>query len=182
MKNEPTNSPTAIRRIYSIRSRTIWQRAALGCWLAATVAATGFSTLANDAIDLNDRTATFTNLQGRVYENVQLKRATADGLIYSDTNSSAIGMVHYGDLPTGFLTSLKIPDSMIAEAAQRQAKLAAQKQQYDAAVRQLALEEKTNNVAKLATPTPASAPAPATTSTTTTTQPKNKAVHRHHHA
>ncbi|HTL73170.1 MAG TPA: hypothetical protein VL863_07685 [bacterium] len=145
--------------------------------------ATGFSTLADNAIDLKDQTATFTNRQGRVYENVQLKRATADGLIYCDTNSSAMGMVHYPDLPASFLASLKIPDSMIAEAAQRQATLAAQKQQYDAAVRQLALEEKTNNVAKLATPAPTPAPAPAApTRSTTTAEPKNKPTHRHHHA
>ena len=159
---------------------------AFGGWLAAAVAVTGFSAGADNAVDLKDQTATFTNLQGRVYENVQLKRATTDGLIYCDTNSSALGMVHYPDLPPGFLAGLKIPDSMITAAAQRQATLAAQKQQYDAAVRQLAWEEKTNNAAKLATqtPTPAPAAAPATppAPTRTAAEPKNKTTRRHHHA
>ena len=91
MKSEPTNPLAETRQVFYVRFGKFWQRAAFRWWLAAALMAAGFSTLADNAIDLKDQTATFTNRQGRVYENVQLKRATADGLIYCDTTSSAMG-------------------------------------------------------------------------------------------
>lgn len=117
--------------------------------LAAAIALAGIaSAAAADEIELNNQTATFTNLHGQVYDNVQLERATHDGLIYTATNTGTIGMVRYGDLPPDLLTRLKIPDSLVSEAARRQAALTLEKLRYDEASRLLALQQQTNAAAQ----------------------------------
>lgn len=102
---------------------------------------------AQSDIDLGHQTATFTNLQGRVYQDVQLDRATLDGLIYSKPAESTVGMVKYSDLNTNFLNSLKIPANRVQIAARRQAALAAEKKQYDEASRNLALQQQQQQAA-----------------------------------
>jgi hypothetical protein len=133
-------------------------------------------------MELNQQTATFTNLHGLVYENVQLERATHDGLIYTSTNTGVIGMVRYSDLPTNFLTSLKIPEALVTEAAQRQQALALEKQRYDAANRLLELQQETNNAARLAAAQATTQPA-ANQHTPSPPQAKEKPVRtevKHH--
>mgnify|MGYP001546784762 CR=1 FL=1 len=133
---------------------------------------------AQSDIDLGHRTATFTNLQGRVYQDVQLDRATLDGLIYSKPTDSTIGMVKYSDLNTNFLTSLKIPADRIQIAARRQAALAAETKQYDAASHRLALQQQQ---AELANATAVSqAQAAAASGATSTTETNSAAQSRHH--
>lgn len=92
-------------------------------------------------IDLGGKITTFTNLQGRVFENVRLDHATLDGVIYSVTNGVGGGMVKYKDLSTNFLADLNIPADRIQIAQQREQVRAEQKQRYDAEVRALALKQ-----------------------------------------
>lgn len=96
---------------------------------------------AQSDIDLHGMVTTFTNLQGRVFQNVRLERATLDGVIYSLTNTIGGGMVKYKDLSTNFLAGLSIPTDRIQIAQQREKVRAAQKQRYDAAVQALALKQ-----------------------------------------
>ena len=96
---------------------------------------------ADSDIDLGGKIMTFTNLQGRVYENVRLDHATLDGVIYSVTNGVGGGMVKFKDLSPEFLTSLNIPADRIQVAQQRDQVRAEQKERYDAAVRALALKQ-----------------------------------------
>jgi hypothetical protein len=99
------------------------------------------STLGDSDIDLGGKLTTFTNLQGRVYENVLLRKATLDGVIYGVTNGIGGGMVKFKDLPPEFLASLNIPADRIQVAQQREEVRAEQKKRYDAAVRALALKQ-----------------------------------------
>jgi hypothetical protein len=92
-------------------------------------------------IDLGGKQMTFTNLSGRVYDNVILKHATMDGVIYSFTNGAGGGMVRYRDLSTNFLTSLNIPLDRVQTAEARQKADAEAKLRYAAAVRALALQQ-----------------------------------------
>ena len=94
-----------------------------------------------DVIELPHQPVTITNLQGRVYENVELERATLDGLIYSSTNSSMVGLIHYRTLSTNFLASLNIPANRIQISEEREAIQAEQKRQYEEAVAALAAKE-----------------------------------------
>jgi hypothetical protein len=107
--------------------------------LALTVCAT--PVFSQDVIELPHQPVTFTNLAGRVYENVDLERATLDGLIYSSTNNSIVGMIKYETLSTNFLASLNISANRIQMAEQRDAIRAEQKRQYDDAVRAQAAKE-----------------------------------------
>ena len=92
-------------------------------------------------IDLGGKLTTFTNTQGRVYENVLLQKATLDGVIYGVTNGIGGGMVKFKDLSPEFLASLNIPADRIQIAQQREEVRAEQKKRYDAAVRALALKQ-----------------------------------------
>jgi len=92
-------------------------------------------------IDLGGKLTTFTNLQGRVYENVLLQRATLDGVIYGVTNGIGGGMVKYKDLSPQFLADLKIPADRVEIAKKREEVRTEQKERYDAAVRALALKQ-----------------------------------------
>ena len=149
--------------------------ARLGCLLGGLLALSPAVCLqAENSMDLGRQTVTFTNLQGRVYQDVQLERATQDGLIYSQTNTGAIGMVHYSDVSPDFLTGLKIPESLVAAAAQRQNELTLAKIRYAEEAHQLALQQLTNSsptnaVAK--TPEKSATPAPAPQKTATATHP-----------
>jgi len=104
-------------------------------WLLALPA------FADNDIDLGGKVTTFTNLQGRVYENVRLEHGTLDGVIYSVTNGVGGGMVKYKDLSPDFLADLNIPTNRIQIAAQRDKVRAEQKARYDATVRALALKQ-----------------------------------------
>jgi len=100
-----------------------------------------FTAFASSDIDLGGKLTTFTNLQGRVYENVVLKTANLDGVIYGVTNGIGGGMVKYKDLSPDFLSSLNIPADRIQIAQQREQIRAVQKARYDAEVRALALKQ-----------------------------------------
>lgn len=148
--------------------------------LAAAMALAGIAAAAAaDEIELNNQTATFTNLHGQVFANVQLERATHDGLIYTATNTGAIGMVRYGDLPPELLTRLKIPDSLVTEAARRQAALAVEKQRYDEASRLLALQQQTNAAAQAAAAAASAASQKSAPSQEKSEPPESKAKHHH---
>ena len=79
------------------------------------------ATLANAADKLPDialgRFASFTNLQGRAYANVQLVRADADGVIWHADPSS--GRVAYTNLDGALLQSWGIPTNRIELARSR---------------------------------------------------------------
>ena len=109
--------------------------------MACLLALASFSAAAQSDINLHGKVTTFTNLQGRVFENVRLERATLDGVIYSLTNTIGGGMVKYKDLSTNFLADLNIPADRIQIAQQREQVRAAQKQRYDAAVQALTLKQ-----------------------------------------
>jgi virulence-associated protein VapD len=65
------------------------------------------SSLAQVDIDLKLRPVTFTNLQGRVYENVRLSRANNDGVAYFTDGGG--GMVLYTNLAPVLLAAWSIP-------------------------------------------------------------------------
>jgi hypothetical protein len=163
------------------RSLDTFRRLPLRIWLGiGMLAASIGSVCAGDEFDLHDQITTFTNLHGRVYENVQLERATHDGLIYSSTNTGATGMVRYSDLSTNLLAELKIPDSLVAEASRRQTALAIEKQQYDEASHQLALQQMTNNIANpVAAATQPSDSKKNSPPEAKSTEVKTKVVHHH---
>jgi hypothetical protein len=102
-----------------------------------------FGAAGQSDINLGGKVMTFTNLQGRVFANVRLDRATLDGVIYSlaDTNAIGGGMVKYKDLSTNFLADLNIPADRIQIALQRDKVRAAQKQRYNAELQALALKQ-----------------------------------------
>jgi hypothetical protein len=109
--------------------------------LTSAISLVSFIAFADSDINLGGKLTTFTNLQGRVYENVRLERGTLDGVIYSITNGVGGGMVKYKDLSPEFLTDLNIPTNRIQTAQQRDKVRAEQKARYDAAVRALAAKQ-----------------------------------------
>ena len=68
-------------------------------------------------IDLKERVATFTNLQGRIYENVTLRRANKDGVIYSTDNGG--GMVLYTNLNPNQLAAWNLSTNLAQEYLDR---------------------------------------------------------------
>ena len=105
-----------------------------GLWLATVLALSSlFTALGQDVIELGNKPVSFTNLLGRAYDNVQLERATMDGLVYSQTNTFTVGLVRYPDLATNFLAGLKIPETFLAKAARHQQELDQQKKEFDQA-------------------------------------------------
>jgi len=117
----------------------------IGCLMSAG----SFCAIGQSDIDLGGKVTTFTNLQGRMFQNVRLERATLDGVIYSQTNTIGGGMVKYKDLSPDFLAGLNIPADRIQIAQQREQVRAAQKQRYDAAVRALALKQRQQEALEL---------------------------------
>jgi hypothetical protein len=81
--------------------------------------------LAQD-ITFTNQTATFTNLEGRVFKNVTLVRATDYGIVWK---GDGMGMVSYTNLSPTFLTSLGIGYERVQQAkallARKQPKFAA---------------------------------------------------------
>ena len=80
-------------------------------------------------IVFTNKTASFTNLQGRVYSAVELVRADLDGLIWREAGSG--GRVCFTNLSVDTLERLGIPTNRIQIAAER----AARKTTSDAAIR-----------------------------------------------
>ncbi|MCX6929397.1 MAG: hypothetical protein NT154_40210 [Verrucomicrobia bacterium] len=76
--------------------------------------------LAQDIIFTN-RTATFTNLDGRLYTNVTLVKATADGIIWK---GDGMGMVPYTKLSPEMVESFGIPQERVEQAKAKAAKKA----------------------------------------------------------
>jgi hypothetical protein len=74
------------------------------------------SSLATD-ITFTNKTATFTNLQGKIFARVELIRADSDGLVWRDGASG--GRVCYTNLHPSFLEELKIPTNRIEVARSR---------------------------------------------------------------
>jgi hypothetical protein len=107
-----------------------------------TLLATG-SLLAQDIVFTN-RTATFTNLEGRVYTNVTLVKASLDGLIWSGDGR---GLISYTNLSPAFLKSLGIPSNRIETAKARAQRKGGADAQYRAAQR-LAVPPNTNQLAR----------------------------------
>jgi hypothetical protein len=70
-------------------------------------------------INLTNRVATFTNLEGRLFTSVQLVRADADGIIYRMPEGTGGGRVSYTNLAPGLLQSFGIPTNLIAAARAR---------------------------------------------------------------
>lgn len=79
------------------------------------------SMMAQDIIFTN-KTATFTNLEGRVYSNVTLVKANPDGLVWK---GDGVGLVCYTNLSPVLLESLGIPLQRIEQARTRAAQKAA---------------------------------------------------------
>src|SRR5947207_13508744 len=74
------------------------------------------SALAKD-ISFTNRTATFTNLEGQLYQRVQLVRADDDGLIWRDEASG--GRICYTNLNPDLLESFGISSNRIDIARAR---------------------------------------------------------------
>jgi len=66
----------------------------------------------SDDIPLNDRVVTFTNLQGRLFEKVELTKATMDGVCYFTGHGG--GMVCYTNLSTDRLVEWGLPTNAAA--------------------------------------------------------------------
>jgi hypothetical protein len=79
------------------------------------------SLLAQDIVFTN-KTATFTNLQGRVYTNVTLVKATQDGLLW---RGDSMGLIAYTNLSPALLESLGVPTNRIEQARERATQAAA---------------------------------------------------------
>ena len=105
--------------------------------------------LATD-IDLKQRVVTFTNLQGRVYDSVQLTRANNTGVIYSTENGG--GMVFYTNLAPAQLAGWGLDTNLAQiyldeQAAKLEAKLEAEqaRQRQAEANHQLILKQQRIN-------------------------------------
>jgi colicin import membrane protein len=83
--------------------------------------------------------ASFTNLQGKAFLNVELVKANLDGIVWRDKDDG-LGQVNFSNLDPAFLDSLGIDASRRELAAQRASKSAAYdaaaKAQHEAAVKQ----------------------------------------------
>jgi hypothetical protein len=90
--------------------------------LLLTVLATAFQCALADDITFTNRTATFTDLQGRTYRRVQLVRGDLDGLIWRDGASG--GRICYTNLSPELLESFGISSNRIEIARARAEKKA----------------------------------------------------------
>lgn len=82
-------------------------------------------------INLKNRVASFTDLQGRAYFNVTLVKGDLDGLIWRDRKGSG-GRICYTNLSADFLGTLGIPAERIAVAGDRAAQKAVADARYRA--------------------------------------------------
>jgi hypothetical protein len=131
-----------------------------------------FGAAGQSDIDLGGKVMTFTNLQGRAFQNVRLERATLDGVIYSLTNTIGGGMVKYKDLSPDFLADLNIPTNRLQIAQQRDKVRAAQKQRYDAEVQALALKQQQDAARALSNALAQASNSAAKPTATSTAKPK----------
>ena len=86
------------------------------------------SVLAQDIL-FNNRTAIFTNLDGRLYTNVTLVKATEDGIIWE---GDGLGMVPYTKLSPEVLESFGVPHERVEQAKAKAAKNAKPRLKSDA--------------------------------------------------
>ena len=94
-----------------------------------------------DTITFTNKTATFTNLQGRAYQDVRLVRADLTGIVYREAEGVSGGRVCYTNLPAAFLESLGISSNWIADAKAKADRRAAANAAYEQSVLQRAREE-----------------------------------------
>jgi len=85
-------------------------------WIIFIIRLSSFSLLAQD-IELNNRTGTFTNLEGRAFVAVTLVRADMDGVIWR--KGAGGGRVCFTNLHPDVLTELGIPTNRISIASAR---------------------------------------------------------------
>ena len=95
--------------------------------------------LGQDAITFTNKIVTFTNLQGRIYQDVQLTRADLVGIIYRE--GAGGGRVYYTNLPAAFLESLGISSNWIAAAEVRADRRGAANAAYEQRVQQDAVKQ-----------------------------------------
>ena len=88
------------------------------------------ASLAQD-ITFTNRTASFTNLEGRVFTNVTLVKATENGIVWK---GDGLGMVPYTNLSPRVLASFGVPPERIEEAKAKAAKYAERRRQSDPSV------------------------------------------------
>ena len=92
-----------------------------------------------DAITFTNKIVTFTNLQGRIYQDVRLTRADLVGIIYRE--GAGGGRVCYTNLPAAFLESLGISSNWIAAAEVRADRRGAANAAYEQRVQQDAVKQ-----------------------------------------
>jgi hypothetical protein len=95
--------------------------------------------LAQD-ITFPNRTATFTNLQGRVFKDVTLIKADLDGVVWRE--GAGGGRICYTNLSPALLEAWGIPTNRIGVARARAQRKAATDAQYRAAQAQAAVTDK----------------------------------------
>jgi hypothetical protein len=103
----------------------------------------GCSGLAGDIINFTNKTVTITNLEGRVFRDVDLARADLDGLIWRQQASG--GRICYTNLDPMLLASLGISSNRIDIARSRAEKKAITDARYRAMV---AAEAQANTLAR----------------------------------
>jgi hypothetical protein len=84
-----------------------------------------------DRIELGHRIATLTNLEGRVYQRVQLVAGTLDGIIYEPESGAGAGMISYTNLSAETLQGYGIPTNRISELKDRLDKVELRHQQLE---------------------------------------------------
>ena len=99
---------------------------------AVLAVALNASAQTNGIITFANRQETLTNLEGRVYDRVELVRADLDGIVYR--NESGGGRICYTNLSAATLEALGIDTNRIAIAAER-ASMSAEQRKADYARR-----------------------------------------------
>jgi hypothetical protein len=94
----------------------------LGLMALAVLALVWINSLLAQDILFTNKTATFTNLQGRVYTNVTLVKANRDGLLW---RGDGMGLISYTNLSPALLESVGVPTNRIEQVKTRAAQLAA---------------------------------------------------------
>ena len=89
-------------------------------------------------INLTNRVATFTNLEGRVYKAVHVVKGTADGIVYREQESTGGGLVSYTNLAPALLAAWGIPLDRMEKARLRAASKAVQDAKFRAFQQQAA--------------------------------------------
>jgi hypothetical protein len=101
----------------TMKGKTMIRRVGSNTLGILVVLLAAFSAKAQDILFTN-KTATFTNLEGRLFKNVEIIRADRDGVIWRDGATSG-GRVGYTNLDALFLASWGIPTNRIEEARAR---------------------------------------------------------------